>query len=440
MPFDKFIKIESKYLRLVFSSPENESFFFGYYNYLQINRSETKVLAQKSYFENRMPNEKDKVEIGFFDLTKKNNPWVKVSETRAFNWQQGSMLQWLGPDFDDTIIFNDCVDNRFVSRRIDLKTGKERKYDFPIYAIDRNGKFSITLNFERCYWTRAYSYATVVNKFWDTPVPQEDGVFKLDLETGELIRILSIEPFAKTDNLDKPEISHWFEHIMLNPTGNRFCFYHRFGDQNNFETNAYTVGVNGEELWKHPKEIGDFLTHFGWINEKEYLIYTVPQKKLLTFWVKADKKSSSKLKSFMVKFYRALLKPFIPSNIRKSITNLSQYYVVGEDKFGITGKLDFVGMQQDGHPSFTLNGSILLSDTYQDKENYRHLYLFGMESKKILHLGRIFSSVNDFGWRADLHPRLSLNDNFLSVDCNMNGKHQILVFELQWDEILNQIR
>lgn len=433
------IEINSNYLKHVFSSPENESYFFGYYNYIQINKSGTKLLAQKAFFENRMPNKTDIVEIGFFDLSKENKPWIRIAETSAFNWQQGSMLQWLGPDFEDTIIFNDFANDHFISRKIELKTGKEIKYNFPIYAVDPNGKFSITLNFERCYWTRAYSYSNVVNDFWNTSIPEEDGIFKLDFESGELIKILSIKQFVDTNLIEPSGISHWFEHIMLNPAGNRFCFYHRFGNQNNFETNAYIAGINGENLWKHPKEENDFLTHFGWINESEYLIYTLPEKKLLTIWAKADKSSNNRLKSLIIKFYRTLVKPFIPVNIRKSITNLSQYYVVGKDKFGITGKLDYKGMQQDGHPSFTRNGSILLSDTYQDKDSFRHLYLFGMESKKFLHIGKIFSSVNNYGWRADLHPRLSLNDNFLSVDCNMNGKHQILVFKLQWEEILKQI-
>ena len=32
----------------------------------------------------------------------------------------------------------------------------------------------------------------------------------------------------------------------------------------------------------------------------------------------------------------------------------------------------------DGHPSFTKNGRYMLTDTYEDEESYRHLYIYDL--------------------------------------------------------------
>ncbi len=51
-----------------------------------------------------MPNEEDVVEIGYFD-GKDQTKFKSIATTSTWNWQMGSMLQWVGNT--NTIIFND---------------------------------------------------------------------------------------------------------------------------------------------------------------------------------------------------------------------------------------------------------------------------------------------------------------------------------------------
>ena len=76
-------------------------------------------------------------------------------------------------------------------------------------------------------------------------MPEEDGVFRVNLETGEIKRIITIrEVMAKLRSGESGGTeSHWLEHIMLNPSGTRFAFYHRYGQGYEFNTIAYTANV-----------------------------------------------------------------------------------------------------------------------------------------------------------------------------------------------------
>ena len=157
--------ILTKSVTLYFQTPKHCSHKFGYYNYTPINADGDKLLAHRIYFEGRLPQNSDIVEIGYFSLH--DGIWHKLSETNAFNWQQGSMLQWLGPTYNDEIIFNDSQNESYISRIINIHTKEERKLPKAIYGIDTNGEFSISMHFERCSYTRAYSYASVSNELWN---------------------------------------------------------------------------------------------------------------------------------------------------------------------------------------------------------------------------------------------------------------------------------
>jgi len=52
--------------------------------------------------------------IGVVDLAQ-GRRFRPLAETRAWNWQQGSMLQWVALAADRLIIHNDRIRDRFVS-------------------------------------------------------------------------------------------------------------------------------------------------------------------------------------------------------------------------------------------------------------------------------------------------------------------------------------
>lgn len=57
-------------------------------------------------------------------------------------------LRWF-PDTQNMISFNDFVNGKYINRILNVETKEEKILDWPLYDIDCNGKFGITLNFER---------------------------------------------------------------------------------------------------------------------------------------------------------------------------------------------------------------------------------------------------------------------------------------------------
>ena len=83
-------------------------YWFGYYDKLQIDPQGRYVLSNKVLFEGRSPKADDSIEVGMIDLLD-NNKWIKLGESRAWNWQQGCMLQWR-PGSAHQVVWNDRID------------------------------------------------------------------------------------------------------------------------------------------------------------------------------------------------------------------------------------------------------------------------------------------------------------------------------------------
>ena len=68
--------------------------WFGYYDKLQFDPSSRYVLGMEVDFEHRSPKPEDEIRVGVIDTGDKDR-WTELGTTRAWNWQQGCMLQWL---------------------------------------------------------------------------------------------------------------------------------------------------------------------------------------------------------------------------------------------------------------------------------------------------------------------------------------------------------
>jgi hypothetical protein len=421
------VKLNQK-VSVDFQTPKDESFKFGYYNYNPISADGTKLLAHKINFEGRLPQENDAVEVGFFDL--KTSKWIPLQTSKAFNWQQCSMLQWLGPDFNDRIIFNDYEEGKFISRIINVHTKESKTICKAIYAVHPSGEYSISLNFERCSFTRAYSYAPKVDEYWKDISPEEDVIIKVDLLNNTFKKIISLDRVIKNSKLPIESSKHWFEHIMLNKSGSRFAFYHRYETERGFVTRCLTANSDGSEIWNLPLSDTELISHLGWSNDEDFVVYTRPQSKFKSLWVG---KPNKKIKDNLVrKVYRLLIKPIIPEFVKKKVIPIAtSYYLNVKDKKGRMGKIEISPKGMDGHPSFLNSGNYMLTDTYADLNNERHLLLHDLVNNKTIKIGSFFSHYNNCNWRADLHPRFNSEENKIIIDLNLDGNTQIMVINLE---------
>jgi len=172
--------------------------FFGYYDKEQWDITNRYLLTHETDFIDRAPVSGDNVTIGMID-TEENCKFIPVSKTKAWCWQQGSMLQWV-PESENLIIHNDRIADRFVSRLINVKTGKQKVLPRPIYTLSNDGKKALSLNFSRNAKTRpGCGYAGLIDQWHEELHPSEDGIYLMDLETGEHELIISIDQIANTE-------------------------------------------------------------------------------------------------------------------------------------------------------------------------------------------------------------------------------------------------
>lgn len=109
---------------------QNE-YFFGYYDKSPWDKEDRYVLCMRAKNTWSDVSPREKADILLIDTLKDaSDPNIvkKIAETKSWNVQQGCMLQWLGPDFNRKIIYNDFRDGDYVSIILDIVTEKEKVY------------------------------------------------------------------------------------------------------------------------------------------------------------------------------------------------------------------------------------------------------------------------------------------------------------------------
>ena len=423
--------------KIIYETPDDGySYFFGYYDKSSLNKDNTKLLTHRVAFDGRDVEDRDIAEIGYIDLDK--NEFIKIDETLAWNWQQGSQLQWLPPLYDKKIIYNSIQDNKFVSIIYDIETKEKKIIPFPIYVIHPNGKEALGINYERHYWCRpGYNYQNIKNKKWDKPYHEEDGIFKIDLENGEVERIINIVDIINTERLEEfDSCNNWLEHMMYNPSGDRFMFFHRWSKDGVDLSRVYIANsFDGKDILKLPEN--KFYSHYFWKNDKKLSIWT-------NYVNSSNDKSLNliqKIKS--IKIIKNLLKPIyniIKSNLPKEIKNKvsppSQLYLIDDNvdlKYNIVGENILNDCCLNGHQSWHKKDDKLLTDSYQDKENFRWIYLLDTKTNNLITLAKFYSVYNDCGYRCDLHPSLSIDEKYIIIDVAYGEKRKKIILEIEND-------
>jgi hypothetical protein len=414
---------ESKVYPLTFSPKHH---FFGYYGKCPWSGDGKRVLSMEVDFIDRMPSGLDSADIGIVSL-EDNSMFKRVASTKAWNWQQGCMLQWLPPDYDKKIIFNDFRGGKFVSIILNLETKEEKILSMPIYDVHPNGKYAISLNFSRLEKVReGYGYRGVIYKNEEI-APNDDGIFLLDLASGISRLIISFKDLVNFKHLDLMDQGfHWVDHLTFSPDGSRFAFFHRFLlKDGRFYERLITANWDGSD--KFVLLDTGMASHFTWRGNNQVLAWG----RLPNMVVGLSRKNN--LLRFIAPIYRGL-------GLRKLIKGFFRERVLGDGFLLLTDKSDSikrvgVGVLENGHPSFLPDQEIIITDTYASKDHIRKLILYNISSGEQKVLGDFYSLPNlvysqDLDWdssamRADLHPRLNRTSTEVCFDSVHEGSRQI---------------
>lgn len=422
--------VDVQHCPVVFHTQSPGNHFFGYYDVCPVDASGRYLLSHRVTEFRRMPQADDVVELGCWDL--EDGSYRKLAETSAFNWQQGSKLQWLGPNVEGDIIFNDRQDGKFVSRILSLD-GSERVLPFPVYTVHPDGHAAVCVNFERTFFPRpGYSYQGVINKKWDLPLHPEDGLFRLDLQTGDLRRIVSTRHLVEHKPISvMAGATHYLEHAMFNPFGGgRLVFLHRFSlADGGIYSRAYTCDEHGGDM--HLLLDSGRFSHCGWRSPGELTAFASPASPLNEL-----RKYRSAVKFFLrpvLPLYRRL----VPTNSKLRRAAGGMNYMQLQDRSEpadwqvLDEQLDW---WSDGHCTWhPSNPRWMLTDSYEDAESKRHLWIYDTKKQRLIEIGRFFSPPDtcSTGWRCDLHPRFDRSGTRVIIDSmHENDERQIYVIDV----------
>jgi hypothetical protein len=362
--------------------------FFGYYDKQQWDASGRYLLCQEVSFMDRPPRADETITVGMVDL-KEGNRWHPISQTTAWCWQQGTMLQWLGSAPDRLIIHNDRAEDRFIAVIRDVRSGESRKLPRAIYAVSPDGRQAVCLNFSRVQRTRpGYGYAGLPDPWANEAHPKDDGIFWMDLETGQNRLIVSLDQIAAIKHDETmEEAEHWFNHLLFNPDGSRFIFLHRWRkEKGGWWTRMFTAAPDGTDL--HLVADHGMVSHFIWRDPTHILAWSREPKTGNRYHLYTDRSDEVR--------------------------------VVGE---GI--------LTQDGHCSYSPHRRWILTDTYPDRDRFRTLLLYNPEGRRRVDIGRFFSPRElDGEIRCDLHPRWSRDGKQVCIDSVHEVSRQVYVLDV----------
>ena len=363
--------------------------FFGYYDKFPWDATGRYMLALETNFMDRPPRAEDKAVIGLIDL-RGGNRFTPLDETFAWCWQQGAMLQWLGTAPERLIVYNQRVDGCHVSIVRDVESGQTRTLPLPVYAVSRDGRSAVCVNYARIARTRpGYGYAGLDDPFENEGAPAGDGVWLMDMQSGAHRLVISIEQMARTRPLPSMAgAKHRIKHLQFNPDGTRFLFLHRWQAPGapGFLTRMYTAGPDGSDI--HYISGDEMVSHFDWKSPTEILA-----------WARYPGTEAR---------YRV--------------------YTDGSEKSEVLGE---GVLTVDGHCSYSPNGRWLLTDTYPDAERMRTLILYRLADGRRIDLGRFFAPQElDGEIRCDLHPRWSRDGRQVCIDSVHEGSRQMYVLDV----------
>ena len=415
-------------LTRIFETSNNDNLFFGYYDVPQLSKNNKYIICQKIKNIRELPKSPESYEIFLYDIT--NNKSEKIGTTRTLNFQQGSRAQWLGPDHKSKIIFNDCINNSYVSKIYDLNTKETKIIPLPIFSVSVDGKYIISADYERLYWCRkGYSYDVIRNQDKNKNIVRDEKVKLYELEKDKFHDLFSIEDLLKiNESTIMKDATHYIEHLMFSPCNQKFIFLHRFKiNDGGIFSRLFEYNLEN----KHLKILLDSgrISHFNFIDSNRLIFYGSIGNKITK--LRKFKKFQIAFK-FMLRIYKLIVKD--NSNLSKKITNDGYYYYEFSSN-NFTKIKNFNLNSEDGHPTThkKLNMSFI-TDNYADLDNNNkaRLIFYSHENNKYETLDVINSikELDNSPLRCDLHPRISYDGNYLSIDAFGNNNRKIIVYKI----------
>nr|MBI1231049.1 hypothetical protein [Cytophagales bacterium] len=359
----------------IFSNAESQ-IFFGYYDVTPFSSNDRYLLATRAPKDNVSPhvNHPD-LELGYYDLEKKNPVFTTFAKSKTWNWQQGCRLQW----HNENVLYNTLIDNQYVSIIQNPLSGEIIKtFEKPVYSANKD--FGLTLDFDRLHACRpGYGY----NYFPE--IRCDDKIWFIDFATGEISEMLTIEAVKAFLPLPTMQAAdHYFNHLSISPKGTRFMVTHLWVSPAGKRYSRMIVcDFQNENTLSCPNNSGH-TSHYCWDGEDKIILFGTQESH-------------------------------------------GQRYYAHDLKNNETSALGPADLREDGHPSY-LKNNILITDTYPNYLRQQNLLRYDIEKEELRKIASFHVPVSFSGEvRCDLHPRPNKKGDKVCVDIVRNGQRAMCV-------------
>ena len=375
--FDEIVQISS----------DGCSHNFGYYDKCPWSKNQKYMiyLAPKSATKNYVSDEATAIIL--YDIEEKKER--VIAHTNVWNTQQGCMLQWLGPDFSSKILYNDFRDGKYCSIIYTIADKSERVLQLPVYSVSADGKTAITLDFSRLNTFRpGYGYCNIEDNTKNEMYPDIPCLWRLDIVNDKVEELpISYKRLKEFQPLPKMDSGyHKINHIMINPSGTRFMFIHRWISEGVTYHRLLTCNMDGTDMYVLIDD--GMVSHNNWKDDNTIISYC------------------------------------------HSHENGDAYHILHD----MTRKRETIAkgiLTVDGHPSYSPDKKFIVTDTYPDFKRKQRLYLIRVADGKVKKIGSIYSNIrykNEV--RCDLHPRWNYNSRQICIDGAMDKNRQVYVVNI----------
>jgi len=253
------------------------------------------LVALQTTFIDRMPNPNDAAEVILLD-TQNGNAMRQVESSHGWNPQQGTMFYWNPKAPATQFFFNDRDprSGKVFAVLFDIVKGKRvREFRFEDAPVGNSGVaqgsgWFLAINYARLARLRPVTgYPQAYDWTVGQAAPADDGIFRVDVETGQKKLIVSFAQLKeKLKGLD-PDIEHrqlFINHTLGNRDSDRVYFYCRADFEAEPESRRlnvpFTVKPDGTELTVQRVFIGG---HPDWAEgvqiigakDKQQVVYNV---------------------------------------------------------------------------------------------------------------------------------------------------------------------
>lgn len=369
-------------------SPEGQDFFFGYYDINAYDKGGKRHLCNIPPFIDKIPEKEDVLKLGIIDI---ETGGVDVfAETTAWNFQQGALLQWHNTK-ENVVFYNERNGNEYVTVQHNLSTG-EKTYSPAAANISKDGKYGLGISFNRIFDFRpGYGYAGVADRNYSCGIPEDDGVFLINIEQGTQKLILNYKDMLKMSGLKEYDDEKFLiNHITFNPSGEKFLLLLRNFPKPKIGWNT-TMMISDTKGNAYTLLLETFISHYYWLDNDNIVVYCNVEGKGGVYIINS-----------------------VTGEKREII---SEYFQDNRD---------------DIHCIASPDGRYIIGDCYPFKSPWRKVFLIDMkteETREILRAGTIIPKYDDI--RCDLHVRWRPDGKAFSFDSTHTGRREI--YELEFE-------